>query len=98
MLFYSEDDLLSVFEGVPQFDISRSTFESGINVIDFLADHTKVFPSRGEARKMLQGGGVFINKEKIIETELIISMDHVIREKYILAQKGKKNYYLIIIN
>ena len=94
----SEDDLLSVFEGVPQFDISRSTFESGINVIDFLADHTKVFPSRGEARKMLQGGGVFINKEKIIETELIISMDHVIREKYILAQKGKKNYYLIIIN
>ena len=94
----SEDDLLSVFEGVPQFDISRSTFESGINVIDFLADHTKVFPSRSEARKMLQGGGVFINKEKIIETELIISMDHVIREKYILAQKGKKNYYLIIIN
>jgi tyrosyl-tRNA synthetase len=94
----SEDDLLSVFEGVPQFDISRSTLESGINIIDFLADHTKVFPSRGEARKMLQGGGVFINKEKIMETELMIGMDHVIKEKYILAQKGKKNYYLIIIN
>ena len=90
--------MLAVFEGVPQFDISRSTLESGINVIDFLADHTKVFPSRSEARKMLQGGGVFINKEKIIETELVINMDHVIKEKYILAQKGKKNYYLIIIN
>ncbi len=94
----SEDDLLSVFEGVPQFDIPRTTLESGINVIDFLADHTKVFPSRGEARKMLQGGGVFINKEKIVETELMINMNHVIKEKYILAQKGKKNYYLIIIN
>ncbi len=94
----SEDDLLSVFEGVPQFHIPRTTLESGINVIEFLADHTKVFPSRGEARKMLQGGGVFINKEKIVETELMINMDHVIKEKYILAQKGKKNYYLIIIN
>ncbi len=94
----SEEDLLSVFEGVPQFDISRSTIESGVNVIELLADHTKVFPSRGEARKMLQGGGVFINKEKIMETELTINMEHVIKEKYILAQKGKKNYYLIIIN
>jgi tyrosyl-tRNA synthetase len=94
----SEDDLLSVFEGVPRVDVSKSAIQEGINVIDFLADHTKIFPSRGEARKMLQGGGVFINKEKILEVEQTISMNHVIKERYILAQKGKKNYYLIILN
>lgn len=94
----SESDLLSVFEGVPQVDIARTMIEGGVNVIDFLADHTRIFPSRGEARKMIQGGGVFINKEKIQEPEMIINTEHVIKDKYILAQKGKKNYYLIILN
>jgi len=94
----SENDLIAVFEGVPQVDISRSSVEGGINVIDFLADSTNIFPSRGEARKMLQGGGVFINKEKIIAPEQVINLDHVIKGKYILAQKGKKNYYLVIVN
>ena len=93
----SESDLLSVFEGVPQMTISKSEIEDGINIVEFLSDKTKIFSSRGEARKMIQGGGVFLNKEKIIDTEHLVNMKNVIKVKYILAQKGKKNYYLIIL-
>jgi len=91
----SEDTLLAVFDGVPQFDINRTELETGINVIDLLADKTKVFPSKGEARKMLQGGGVFINKGKIENVELAIGVSDLLNNRYILAQKGKKNYFLI---
>ena len=93
----NESDLLTVFEGVPQVNISRSEVENGINIIEFLSDKTKIFPSRGEARKMLEGGGVFLNKGKVHAVEHIVNMESVIRGKYILAQKGKKNYYLIVL-
>ncbi len=93
----SENDLLSVFEGVPQMQIAKSEIETGINVVEFLSDKTKIFPSRGEARKMIQGGGVLINKGKVVEAEHVVNMKSVIRDKYILAQKGKKNYYLVIL-
>ncbi len=93
----SENDLLSVFEGVPQMNVSKSEIESGVNIVEFLSDKTKIFPSRGEARKMIQGGGVLINKGKVVEAEHVVNMKSVIREKYILAQKGKKNYYLVIL-
>ncbi|HTB32841.1 MAG TPA: tyrosine--tRNA ligase, partial [Bacteroidia bacterium] len=91
----SERDLQAVFEGVPQMNVPSAEIEKGIPVIDFLSVNTNIFPSKGEARKMLSGGGVFINKEKIDDINLIIGKNNLIKEKYILAQKGKKNYYLI---
>ncbi len=91
----SEQDLQAVFEGVPQVSIPLSEIEKGIPVIDFLSVNTNIFPSKGEARKMLTGGGVFINKEKVEDVNYVIGKNNLIREKYILAQKGKKNYYLV---
>lgn len=91
----SEGDLLSVFEGVPQFSISRSELEAGINIIELLAVKTAVFPSKGEARKMLQGGGVSVNKARVSSPETVVSSDALLNGKFILIQKGKKNYYLL---
>jgi tyrosyl-tRNA synthetase len=91
----SEEDLLSVFEGVPQVEIGKSELEKGINVIDFFSDKTQIFSSRGEAKKMIQGGGVFVNKIKIEDVSFSVNKMMLLREKYILAQKGKKNYYLV---
>jgi tyrosyl-tRNA synthetase len=90
-----EDTLLSLFEGVPQFDVNRSDLVYGINIVDLLADKTKVFASKGEARKMLVGGGVFINKTKIENTDHAVNMTDLLNDRYILAQKGKKNYFLL---
>jgi tyrosyl-tRNA synthetase len=95
LLKLSDSDMQTVFDGVPQVDIARSEIEKGINLIDFLVDHTKIFPSKGEARKMLTGGGVQINKEKVEDVNGSVNASSLIRDKYILAQKGKKNYYLI---
>lgn len=91
----SESDLLSVFDGVPQFEISKSELESGIGVIDFLTEKATVFPSKGEARKMIQGNGVSINQNKVSAIDLSIDPSFLISGKYILAQRGKKNYFLI---
>lgn len=91
----SEELFLDIFDGVPQFEILNSELSNGIPVIDLLADKTKVFPSKGEARKMLQGGGVLVNKTKVEDVELKISSGHLINNKYILIQKGKKNYFVI---
>jgi tyrosyl-tRNA synthetase len=91
-----EATFLDVFEGVPQSTISKADLENGINIIDLLADKTGIFPSRGEARKMITGGGTSINKQKTDDPEALINTSHLISHKYILAQKGKKNYYLII--
>ncbi|WDF68000.1 tyrosine--tRNA ligase [Sphingobacterium oryzagri] len=88
--------VLEVFDGVPQFTISKAALATGINVLDLLAVDTQVFPSKGEARKMLQGGGVALNKEKISDIELTITESSLINDKYIVAQRGKKNYFLII--
>jgi len=92
----SETDLLAVFEGVPQVEISKNELDAGINIVDFFADKTNIFSSRGEARKMILGGGVLVNKEKIDNVERSLNTSDLIREKYILAQKGKKNYFLVI--
>jgi len=94
----SEDDLLSVFEGVPQVDIAKAELASGVNVIEFFSDKTQIFPSRGEAKKMIQGGGVFINKSKVEDINTLVNSSHLLKEKYILAQKGKKNYYLVKVS
>ena len=89
-----EDTFLSVFDGVPQFEVSSNDLECGI--VDFLAEKTQVFASKGEARRMLKSNAVSINKEKVNEEKQISSID-LISNKYILTQKGKKNYFLIIV-
>jgi tyrosyl-tRNA synthetase len=91
----SEDLFLDIFDGVPQFEMAKSEIVNGISVIDFLAEKTSVFPSKGEARKMIQGGGVALNKNKIEDVELKVNASHLINNKYILIQKGKKNYFVI---
>ncbi len=93
----SENDFLSVFSGVPQFHIKKSELEKGVNIIELIATHCAIFPSKGEARKMMQGGGVLLNKNKIEDTEFVVTTSNLINNKYLLAQKGKKNYFLIIV-
>jgi len=90
----SEEQLLQVMEGVPTIEISKAVFNGQIDIISFLAD-TQIFPSKGEARKMLAGGGLFINKEKVTGAETTLHERLLLNEKYLLIQKGKKNYYLV---
>ncbi len=92
----NEATFLDVFEGVPQSTISKAELENGITIIELLSDKTQIFPSRGEARKMITGGGVSINKQKMEDAEMTVNASYLINNKYILAQRGKKNYYLII--
>lgn len=93
-----EATFLDVFDGVPQFNIVKSELENSINVLDLLAEKTQVLPSKSEARKLIQGGGVSINKSKVETHELAINSSFLINNKYILIQKGKKNYFLCIVN
>jgi tyrosyl-tRNA synthetase len=95
LLKIDEDTLLNVFEGVPQMAISKSALQEGIPAVDLLTVNAQVFPSKGEARKMIQGGGVSINKTKIADPMQSINNDQLLNDKYILVQKGKKNYYLL---
>ncbi len=90
----SEEMFLSVFEGVPQFNVPMSVLDEQCGVVDFLAKHTKIFNSNGEARRMLKDNGVSVNKEKVKEDK-IISRDDLLNGKYILVQKGKKNYFIV---
>lgn len=92
-----EPTLLAVMEGVPQFEIERKDIEDGVKLIDLLTDKAAVFSSKGEMRKMVQGGGVSVNKEKITDPYTEVSADMLLNDKYILVQRGKKNYYLLII-
>ncbi len=91
-----EKTFLDVFEGVPQVPVSKNDLVKGINIIDLLAEKTTIFPSKGELRRTIKGNGLSINKEKVNNPDLIINQDYLIGSKYILAQKGKKNYFLII--
>lgn len=91
-----EATLLAVFEGVPHFTIAKSELEAGIRPLDLLAEKTQIFPSKGEARKMMQANGFSMNKEKLTDIETPITADALIDGKYIIFQKGKKNYYLVI--
>ncbi|MBQ3173510.1 MAG: tyrosine--tRNA ligase [Alistipes sp.] len=90
-----EATLLQVFDGVPQFTIARDNL--GKPFIDIVAEICKVFPSKGECRKMVQGGGVQLNKEKIVDAMRPVTEGDLIAGKYLLAQRGKKNYYLITV-
>jgi tyrosyl-tRNA synthetase len=91
----NESTFLSVFEGVPVFDIRRNIFQQGVNVTDLCAEHSKVFASKGELRRLVQGGGLSINKVKIETSDMLIGTELLLNSKYLLVQKGKKNYYLL---
>ena len=88
------DTLMSVFEGVPQFELSAAALEGGLDIVDALAEVTTIFPSKGEARKMVQGNGVAINKTKVT-VDKQLTVEDVVAGNLILVQKGKKNYYLV---
>jgi tyrosyl-tRNA synthetase len=89
--------LLEIMEGVPASNISRSELAAGIGIIELLSDKTSVFLSRGEARKMVAGGGVSLNKQKLTDPAITINTDALLQDKYLLLQKGKKNYHLVIV-
>ena len=91
-----EDTLLSVFEGVPQFEVSKTDIEAGIKAVDLFTEKAAVFASKGEMRKLVQGGGVSLNKEKLTAFDQEITTADLLDEKYLLVQRGKKNYYLLI--
>ncbi len=91
----SEKDLLAVFEGVPQATIAKTELEAGINIIDLLTVKCNVVATKGEAKRLIQNGGIFINKEKVADATFIINANLLLNGKYVLAQKGRKNYVLI---
>ncbi|MFL5753889.1 MAG: tyrosine--tRNA ligase [Bacteroidia bacterium] len=93
-----EELFLELFNGVPRFEVNKTELEAGVSVVDLLAEKTQVFPSKGEARKMIQGGGVSLNKAKIDNAEMKVDATHLINHKYLMVQKGKKNYFLIRVN
>ncbi|MDR2911122.1 MAG: tyrosine--tRNA ligase [Bacteroidales bacterium] len=92
-----ENTFLSVFEGVPQFEVSKHEIETGVNIIELLVEKLGIFPSKAELKRTLLANGLSINKDKITNQELIIDIACLIGGKYILVQKGKKNYFLIIV-
>ncbi|MDT3405180.1 tyrosine--tRNA ligase [Mucilaginibacter terrae] len=91
-----DTEIVGIFEGVPNFKIKRADLEAGIGVLDLLAVHANVFPSKGEAKKMIQGGGTAINKVKVPAPEEIYNTDNLINGKFLVVQKGRRNYFLII--
>ncbi len=86
---------LNVFDGVPTFEINKNELNEGINILELLAVKSQIFPSKGEARKMTQAGGISINKDKVENEQVIVNSSSLLNKKYILIQKGKKNYFII---
>ena len=91
----SEETFLAVFEGVPKSEVAKSEVAESINIVDFLAEMTGIFPSKGEARRMLKEGGVQVNKTKV-DDSFVLDQESLLKGKYILVQKGKKNYFLVM--
>ena len=95
LLKLDEKTLLAVFDGVPHFELSKAEFEGGVKAVDLCTEKASIFPSKGEMRKLTQGGGVSINKDKLAAFDQILTEADLIDGKYLLVQKGKKNYFLI---
>jgi tyrosyl-tRNA synthetase len=93
-----EITFLNVFEGVPNFSIEKEALLTGINIIDLLGEKTGIFQSKGEVRRMITGGGISVNKKRIDDESYMVSQSDALNDKYLLIQKGKKNYYLLTIN
>jgi tyrosyl-tRNA synthetase len=91
----TKESLDAMFSGIRRFEVYRGDICYGVNIVELLAVSTSVFPSKNEARKMITGGGVSINKEKKLSTDEYIGRDNLILDKYMLVQRGKKNYFLI---
>jgi tyrosyl-tRNA synthetase len=92
----TEDQVLEIFEGIPQFVVNRHELESGMDAATLLAEKTTVFNSKGEAKKLIQGGGVSVNKEKLKDAADRMDLSQLLNNRFIIVQKGKKNYFLII--
>mgnify|MGYP003305064956 CR=1 FL=1 len=91
-----EQTFLQVFEGVPQYKVAASELSEGVDFLSLCVEKAPVFPSKGELRKLIQGGGISLNKEKIADPYLTVTTEQLIAGKYLLVQKGKKNNYIII--
>jgi tyrosyl-tRNA synthetase len=94
----SERTFLSVFEGVPVFDVKMEILHNGVTIADLCAEHSQVFASKGELRRLVQGGGLSLNKVKINNPDMVVVPESLLNSKYLLVQKGKKNYYLIRVS
>lgn len=90
-----EQTFLSVFDGVPMFEIPAALLSEGVNIVELICTHSKVFPSKGEARRLIDGGGLGLNKSKVASVDVSVTSSDLINEKYLLVQKGKKNYVLL---
>lgn len=92
-----EATLLDIFDGVPTFETTRAEIGEGIKAVDLLGEKVAVFPSKGECRKTIQAGGLSINKNKVATPDEMVTLTDLLNDKYLLIQKGKKNYYLVIV-
>lgn len=93
----TDEEVIEVFDGVPVFNVNKAAVEAGMPVLDLLAAESAVFPSKGEARKMIQGGGVSLNRVKLADPMEIVDASRLVKGKFLVAQKGKKNYFLLIV-
>ncbi|MGB1248066.1 MAG: tyrosine--tRNA ligase [Chitinophagales bacterium] len=91
-----ERDMLEVFDGVPTFEVSKDSLENGINIIDFLATDTQILKSKGEARRALKENSISINKQKVQE-DMVITKKDILKNNYVLIQRGRRNYFLVRI-
>jgi len=94
----NENTFLSVFEGVPVSDVTMDLIQKGVTLADLCAEHSKIFASKGELRRLVQGGGLSLNKAKVDNPEMVVNREHLLNNKYLLVQKGKKNYFLIRVS
>jgi tyrosyl-tRNA synthetase len=94
----SESTFLSVFEGVPVFDVKMEILRNTVTIAELCTEHSQVFVSKGELRRLIQGGGLSLNKVKIDNPEMTVDLKLLLNNKYLLVQKGKKNYYLIRVS
>ena len=96
LLKLDEQTLLDVFDGVPKFEVDKNLFEAGVKLADLIVDNAPVFPSKGEVKTLVKGGGVSINKEKATAPDQLLTTADLLDGKYLLVQQGKKKYSLVI--
>ena len=84
-----------VFDGIPFYELPKSTFDGEVSLTELLAEKTQIFTSKGEAKKMIKNGGLMINKEKVSDENAVVGTGDFIKGKFLVVQKGKKNYFLI---
>lgn len=90
------EQILQIFEGIPQFTIKKDELHTGIDALTLLAESTKIFTSKGESKKMIDGGGVSVNREKIINNGKFFTIADLVNNQFLIVQKGKKNYFLVV--